>query len=231
MEIFKSKDLGKRYGYVFMLASLLLILAFFPFFNQEPLAQVAFNVIFSLIFLSSLYTISVSKREFYIGLIFCIPALITRWLTYYLTDPFSVILNYVVTFFFFTFMIVAIFYAIFKVKKVSMNMVYGATCVYLLMGIAWAIIFALIDYFVPSAFQGIDNSPFQQGSLDMLTFRFENLLYYSFVTLTTLGYGDIIPLFPGAQFLSIIEAITGQLYIATVIARLLGIYLSYKTRV
>ncbi|WP_420422025.1 potassium channel family protein [Simkania sp.] len=88
----------------------------------------------------------------------------------------------------------------------------------------------MIDYAISTAFQGVEAGPFQQGYLDVLTFRFENLLYYSFVTLTTLGYGDIIPLFPGAKFLSIIEAITGQLYIATVIARLLGLYLSHKTR-
>lgn len=110
-------------------------------------------------------------------------------------------------------------------------MVYGATCVYMLLGIAWAIAFALTDYFIPSAFQGLETGPFQQGYLDVFTFRFENLLYYSFVTLTTLGYGDIIPLFPGEKFLSIIEAIMGQLFIATVIARLLGLYLSHKTSV
>ncbi|WP_420422026.1 hypothetical protein [Simkania sp.] len=136
MEIFKNRHFGKKYGYIFLLASLLLILGLFPFFNQEPMAQVVFNVLFSLVFLTSLYTVSVSKREFYVGLIFCIPALVTRWLTYYFTDTASIMLNYVLTFFFLSFMIFAIFYAIFKVKKVSMNTVYGATCVYMLLGIA-----------------------------------------------------------------------------------------------
>lgn len=228
MEIFKHKQFGKKYGYIFLLSSLLLMLALFPFLNQETLSQLVFNVLFSLIFIACLYTISTTKKEFCIGLAFVLPALITRWITFFSTDTTSIIINYIATFFFLSFIIYAIFLAILHEKTVSMNTVYGATCAYLLLGITWGVVFALIDYCIPSAFLGFEQGPFHQGYLDILTYRFENLLYYSFVTLTTLGYGDIIPVYPGAKFLSILEAVTGQLYIGTVIARLLGLYLSQK---
>lgn len=58
--------------------------------------------------------------------------------------------------------------------------------------------------------------------------RLRQFMYYSFVTLTTLGYGDITPVSPAAKSFSFIEAVTGQIYIAVLIARLVGLHIAHS---
>jgi hypothetical protein len=93
---------------------------------------------------------------------------------------------------------------------IDMNRVHGAVCVYLLLGISWAILFGLVDRFPgEDSFRGLDGAP-------------GTYLYFSFVTLTTLGYGDIVPLSPAARTLVALEATLGQLYLAILVAALVG---------
>ena len=93
---------------------------------------------------------------------------------------------------------------------VDMNRVFGAVCVYLLIGLSWAILFGLVDRFPgEDSFRGLDGAP-------------GTYLYFSFVTLTTLGYGDIVPLSAAARTLVALEATLGQLYLAILVAALVG---------
>ena len=94
-----------------------------------------------------------------------------------------------------------------------MNRVVGALCIYLLLGVLWAVLFAFVELVEPTAF--LDRGREVGGPI-------EHFLYYSFVTLTTLGYGDITPVHPVARTLAYLEAVIGQLYIAVLIAGLVG---------
>ncbi len=96
---------------------------------------------------------------------------------------------------------------------VTLNRIVGALCLYLLLGVVWAILFGVLELVDPAAFTHRGHH-----ASDPL----EGFLYYSFVTLTTLGYGDITPVHPVARTLSYLEAVIGQLYIAVLIAGLLG---------
>jgi len=227
MELLPHKQIGKKYGYIYLLISLMLMLVLFPFLNQSLFSQILFNLFFSLTLIASLYTISTTLKRFLLGILFLVPSLITRWVPYFSSFQVDIIINHVVTFLFLCYIIYVICYSIFSEKNIRLNTVYGATCVYILLGVLWATVFGFIDYLDPHAFSDLDLA-YGSGYLDPLTYRFENILYFSFVTLTTLGYGDIVPLSPGVKFLSIIEAITGQLYIATSIARTLGLYISHR---
>jgi len=89
------------------------------------------------------------------------------------------------------------------------NKIVGAICIYLLMGIAQAI---------PGAFNGMEQAVWYSN--------FSDMAYYSFVTLTTLGYGDISPVVPIAKFLVYMEAIVGVFYMAILVASLIGIRIS-----
>jgi voltage-gated potassium channel len=102
--------------------------------------------------------------------------------------------------------------------QVDLNRIAGAVCVYILMGYAWVIFYLLAALTTRDAFVGISAS----GVSEVLS----QLTYFSFVTLTTLGYGDISPLAPIAQSLAYLEAIVGQLYLAILIAGLVGAHLS-----
>lgn len=104
--------------------------------------------------------------------------------------------------------------------SIDANKIIGAVCIYLLVGIIWAILYMLILQIDPQSFSGlIQNNGYG---------NFPALLYFSFITLTTLGYGDISPTLPISQFLTYMEAITGQFYIAILVASLIGAHFSEK---
>jgi hypothetical protein len=104
--------------------------------------------------------------------------------------------------------------------KVDRNLLFGAMCVYLLMGLIWAILYGLIFQFLPGSFNGIEGV---DGKAPM-----DILLYFSFITLASLGYGDITPVAPLARTLAYLEVIGGQLYIAIMLAGLVGLFLKAR---
>ena len=95
------------------------------------------------------------------------------------------------------------------------NKIVGAICIYLLIGLIWALSYLFIAQAVPGAFNGLEQVIWYDN--------FADVAYYSFVTLTTLGYGDISPVVPVARFLVYMEAIVGVFYMAILVASLIGI--------
>ncbi len=69
------------------------------------------------------------------------------------------------------------------------------------------------------------------SSMRFLGLQLEIPIYYSFVTMTTLGYGDIVPVNPAARMLSVLQALTGQLYLVVLVARLVGLHIAHSTGV
>jgi hypothetical protein len=109
--------------------------------------------------------------------------------------------------------IVALMRNMFRTRKVTSNMIVGGICIYLLIGILWTVLYALVLTWNPHAIA------LREGA---------SLFYFSFTTLTTLGYGDITPASKLAQELAIMEAITGQIYLAIFIARLVGLHIAHE---
>lgn len=102
--------------------------------------------------------------------------------------------------------------------NVDGNKIIGAICIYMMMALAWAFGYLLIEEMYPGSFNGLKHDDWHDNMQDMV--------YFSFVTLTTLGYGDISPVQPLARFWGYMEAVTGQFYIAILVASLIGIRLS-----
>jgi voltage-gated potassium channel len=98
------------------------------------------------------------------------------------------------------------------------NKIVGAICIYLLIGLIWALLYLYIAQSIPNAFNGLEQRVWYDN--------FANVAYFSFVTLTTLGYGDISPIVPIARFLVYMEAIVGVFYMAILVASLIGIRIS-----
>ena len=98
---------------------------------------------------------------------------------------------------------------------IDTNSIVGAICIYLLTGLLWALMYLLIAQSIPGAFNGIEQSVWYEN--------FADIAYYSYVTLTTLGYGDITPVAPLARFLVYMEAVVGVFYMAILVASLIGI--------
>lgn len=106
--------------------------------------------------------------------------------------------------------------SVLRAGTITRNQIEGAIAAYLLLGLAWAGAYELVALRDPSAFVGLGAS----GGLQWT--------YYSLVTLTTMGYGDITPVAPAARSLAVAEALTGQMYVAILISRLVALSLQTK---
>ena len=103
--------------------------------------------------------------------------------------------------------------------RINANRIVGAVCVYLMLGVIWALAYSLVETVIPGSFAGlVEQSANSKWNPDWV--------YFSFVTLTTLGYGDILPLTLSARSLAYFEAIVGQFYLAVLVAGLVSAYLS-----
>ena len=112
-------------------------------------------------------------------------------------------------------------------RTVSTDLLLGSACGYLLLGATWALLLAIVGLVQPGAF-ALPGLAATTGPADPATIS--AMIYFSFVTLTTLGYGDILPLTVTARSLVVLEAITGQLFLALIVARLVALHLAGADR-
>jgi ABC-type uncharacterized transport system permease subunit len=111
-------------------------------------------------------------------------------------------------------------------KMVSSKVILESINGYLMIGLVFSILVAFLTDFNPGSFSFYNIS----SDATQIDSPFHQDIYYAFITLTTVGYGDIVPLTPVARSLSTLISVTGQLYIAVVIALLVGKYISQEGR-
>ena len=110
---------------------------------------------------------------------------------------------------------------VFSLRDTDANSLIGAVCVYLLIGLIFAMVYSMVTFFWPQgAFQGL--------VFDGKTSQFDSFLYFSFVTLTTAGYGDITPLNPLLRTLAYFEMIVGQFYMAILVSGLVAHFMGLR---
>lgn len=117
--------------------------------------------------------------------------------------------------------------AVFRASEVDGNTLCGAACVYLLAGVLCGYLFAMIEILEPGSFRITD--PTLETKIVQLSSQPGWLIYFSFTTLTTVGFGDILPARSLARSLSVLEAVIGQIMVVVMIARLVGLHVAYST--
>jgi hypothetical protein len=179
------------------------------------------------VILAGLLTASRNRKALWIALVIAIPVLVLRWTADHSDLPALRIAEPLSSALFLAFTAGVILKSIFFERRVTLDEILGGVIVYLLIGVVWGQLHHALELAHPGAYllgdvalvatsSGADGNP-------VLTF-----LYYSFTTLTTLGYGDIRPVTHAARMLSTSEALIGQLYVAILIARLVGSHISQR---
>lgn len=163
-----------------------------------------------------------TRRHLIIGLSLGIPASILTLLTTETTGEALDMAAYIMILFLYLYVIKLMLNKIFSEKVVTVDTIVLGLCTYLLLGQVWMLFYAPIAYYDPGAF----TQPLVHGGRDSGL----SLTYFSYVTLTTLGYGDISPVSNWARALAILEALTGTLFLAVLISRLVGTYRSRADR-
>lgn len=143
--------------------------------------------------------------------------MICLWWSYFYQNIYSQSAYFIINIIFLTYITYHIFLSTFRAKIINRNVIHGAIVVYLLVGFLWSFVYSLIESLHPGSF-----SHMSERILGHRPF-----VYFSFVTLTTLGFGDITPLTPLAQSMTILEAILGQMYLIIQVSWLVGLYVAH----
>ncbi len=199
-----------------LLIYILVLIAIQPFDEAIGEFGLLLDIIVTFILVSAIYAVSHKNTHTIIGILLAVPLLASMW-----TKQLAGIrwMQIPETFFglaFFFFIIVIILKFIFNEDEINRDIIAGAAAVYLLLAIAWAYAYRAIEVLQPGSFAIADAQNVTYGIA----------LYYSFVTITTLGYGDIFPITTTARSFAILEAIVGQLYLVITIALLVGVHVS-----
>ena len=214
--------------FTYLLVSLLVLFLIAPLFEGLAVASALLGIFISAVLVSAVYAVSQNRRLFVIALILALPVLAGRWSVYFIDNPFLGFMGMSFGVLFLAFTATTILVSVFREKEVAADTISGAICVFLLIGLAWAFLYSVIEFLNPGSFN------FGQFSAHMSSHSSHQqtttlFVYYSFVTLTTLGYGDITPLTPPARSLAMIEAVVGQLYLVVLIARLVGLHIVHSS--
>ena len=195
----------------------LLLLATASSFVPLAIGALVGNLASSAVLLAGLFSMYHRRGLLLVGMLLLVPALAARWVFFWLETPTLVPISLGFWLLFTSYNAGALFVFIQRRGTPTNDTIYGGICVYVLMGYCFGAGFALIETLTPGSFSFANGTPESP-----LTLEFQ-MAYFSLVTLSTLGYGDITPLSPVAQSIAMVEAVVGPMFVAVFLARLVGI--------
>jgi hypothetical protein len=204
--------------FIFLLATLIL----YPYAEASHFGYFAFRIFASAAILLSIYAAKLRRSLLFLALALAIPAILQRILVPLANPSVLSISNMVLSFAFDIFVVVVIFRHVFSKDEANSEAVFGALCIYLLVGFSFSSVYGMLARVQPNSFY-LD----PHTNLHLIPDRFD-FIYYSFGTLTSLGATGIAPVSAEARAVTILEAILGVLYLAVLIARLMLGYTRQK---
>ncbi|MBL7849782.1 MAG: hypothetical protein JNN04_02685 [Cyclobacteriaceae bacterium] len=183
--------------------------------------ELSFAVVYSLILLSGVFAIGPNLKAKVAVLILAVLSFLTQWVLRFQDVPFLHIADDVLASLFFLALMVIVLLHIFREGDVTFHRIQGAVAVYLLIGLIFSRAYHLIYLIDPLSFQMTD-------IIRETETYYSRFVYFSFVTLTTLGFGDITPINLGAKSLVMIEGLFGQLFPAIMITRLVTLEIEHR---
>jgi len=201
--------------FIYIVVAIMLVMLTVPFLRQlDLLGHLASSLILALIPLSCVVALTgKDNKTALVILLFAVPFVALDALNFFSASPLVQLLELGFGTLLYFYIILLMVKHLLALKVVTADMIYCAISTYLLIGIGWAGIYNLLEIVAPGSFVG-------KPDID--------LLYFSFVTLTTLGFGDILPASILANRLVIFEATMGSIYMAVIVAMIVGRYMSMQ---
>ena len=205
----------RRYRFTLLLGSLVLLLVLSPLMEGSAAGNLLLTGLFTLVMLAAVFAASGRGRTLALALGLAIPWVYLTWVHPIWQADATDILASLLMIGLCLFVLTLVLIQVVRADHVGVDTICGAIAAYLLIGVVWAVCYSVIEALVPGSFGFSD--------LELETV-WTQLLYYSLVTLTTLGYGDITPIGAVARMWSALESVTGTLYLAVLISRLVSLY-------
>jgi Ion channel len=216
---FPRKTRGK---FLYLFFAQVLLLAVSPFLVKPGLPLLLVRLFATAAFLTAVFAVSEKRAQWITALVLGIGAGVLNAVSAFRPDFQVTVPTLIITILFLAYTLVMLLRAVLRAETVTMDTIYGALSVYLLIAFVWGFAFMLLETLHPGALAMNSTRP-PNHQIDWF-----DCMFYSFVTLTSLGYGDMIPVIPQSRSLSILEAVSGVMYVAILIARLVALYSTTK---
>jgi hypothetical protein len=194
---------------------------------DHDVREVVIDIAFTILLLFAVQSLRRTMRA--AAVILALPAVVGHWTLHLDAPPVPKVAVFTSSLLFLSFLTVVMLHEVLRDQRVSIDTLVGAVCAYFLLGVTWGAAYALLAILSPNAFE-VSRSLAQVADWQPPNSPLTPLLqYYSFATLSTVGYGDMSPLTAGARSLSVLESLVGPLYLAILISRLVGMHVARTT--
>ena len=199
--------------FIYIIFAIMLMLLVSPYLRPIGLIGHLLNTLLvTMIPLSCSFALTGDKKTAIIILLIATPFVILDGLDYFFPSRLLIIVAYSFATFLYFYIVILLTKRLLDIREVTADLVYCAISIYLLIGVGWAGLYTIVEGILPGSFSG--------------TLESEDLTYFSFVTLTTLGYGDVLPLSTLGKRLAMLEASMGSIYMTVIVAMIVGRYMS-----
>jgi len=201
-----------RFRATALLVSLLALKLIHPFVPHGPRANQALSALIILVLLAGVYAVSSTRRSMVAGIALAIPAAVVLPRAYATSTGFASVWEPVTLLVFFAYVTAHVARSVLRPGRIDLDRMATAVNVYLLLALSWSLVYLILSMTDPGAFRG-------PGDL-----VWSDFIYLSFTTITTLGYGDVVPATSQARTLATFEALVGVFFVATLVARFASLY-------
>lgn len=226
-----SPSAAFRNRFILLLAALSLLMLATPFVHvlgqhlHPRLARGFISILFVAILVSAVFAVGGSRLTTVLAVVLAAPGILLQAVDLLDVHQGIEITKLLFGVLFLGFTVVVVLHHVFTTDRVTVDTIAAALCVYLMLGVLWALVYSVMEMLSPGSLAMLS------GAVEAESIRFGGTrsvlaLYYSFVTMTTLGYGDIVPRSAPARMFAAMEAIMGQMYLAVLVARLVALHIS-----
>ena len=213
-----------RFSAAEFLIAVVLLFVVSPFVELIPGGNLIETVLITLVLIMGVLAVGRRRRTLVVAVILALPAFIGKWVNHFRPDWVPTEVFLVTGLLFVIFVVAHLLGFILRAPRVNSEVLCAGISTYLLLGLSWSFAYLLVAQLAPDAFF------LNNGTTTGHSLHGADAFYFSLITLSTVGYGDIIPVSNVARMLAAMEAITGSLFVAVLIARLVALYSSERLR-